>query len=795
MARTVDLESLADAIRPAFDTSADLVAWSADLAAADPTPTWSAIHRRLAEVVRDRASRAVADALTHARDRIERLHQLDDESLDEAIRVMADTRAAAAGGVATAIGIADDRRAILRVIESLGIDVGPALDLDIRPDADAAAQIARRLHLQHREVRLDGRWWTESAGPLLGRRRDDGTPVALIPRRGGYLAEEHRGGEVRRIDPVRTASAAECDDVATMFYRPLPQGAVGVRDLWRLAITGNLGDALTIAGVTLATAGLVALVPILTGMIVGSVIPSFERSQLVFIGAMLVSIAISRALMHVMAGIAFLRIETRSGFQVVAALVDRVLQLPADFFRNASAGDLTQRVMAVEQIRASLTQSILSVLVSFMASIANLGILLHYDPMMAGTAIGLIAVEIAIVAWISVRLARLDYEMSVAKGDLDGFGVDLLMGIRQVRIQGSRNRVLARFLTRLGRVGAFSFRAGVLGVWLNVVVAAASTLALAVVFVEFTDALRVSGGDAVLGAGGFVAFVTALAAFLGAVVGLAPAIKAGANLVPLIHRIRPILEHETEAGEAIGDVHTLRGGVSTHGVRFRYGPDLPWILDGVDIEARPGEFVAIVGRTGCGKSTLLSVLLGLERPESGQVRYDDLPLSNLDATVVRSQVGVVMQSNEVLSGTVQSTILGAGSTRTIDDAWAAARLVGMADEIDAMPMGMLTMVTPSSLSQSQLQRLLIARALVGRPEIVFLDEATSALDNAAQAEITAAIDRLGATRIVIAHRLGTIRRADRIHVLDRGRVVQSGSFEELQAEGGLFADLMAGQVS
>jgi len=157
MTRTVDLESLADAIRPAFDTSAELVAWSADLAAADPTPTWSAIHRRLAEVMRDCASRAVADALTHARDRIERLHQLDDESLDEAIRVMADTRTAAAGGVATTIGIADDRRAILRVIESLGIDVGPALDLDIRPDADAAAQIARRLHLQHREVRLDGR--------------------------------------------------------------------------------------------------------------------------------------------------------------------------------------------------------------------------------------------------------------------------------------------------------------------------------------------------------------------------------------------------------------------------------------------------------------------------------------------------------------------------------------------------------------------------------------------------------------------------------------------------------------
>ncbi|MED5508574.1 MAG: ATP-binding cassette domain-containing protein, partial [Planctomycetota bacterium] len=229
--------------------------------------------------------------------------------------------------------------------------------------------------------------------------------------------------------------------------------------------------------------------------------------------------------------------------------------------------------------------------------------------------------------------------------------------------------------------------------------------------------------------------------------------------------------------------------------RFGYDPDLPPVLEGVDLDVGQGEFVAIVGGTGCGKSTLLNLLLGLEKPSSGQVLYDGIPLDSLDPVMVRSQVGVVMQSNQTISGNVQSLILGVGSTGTLDDAWAAARLVGMEEEIDGMPMGMLTMITPNAMSQSQLQRLLIARALVGAPKVLFLDEATSALDNTAQEAITRTIDELGSTRVVIAHRLSTIRRADRIYVLDRGRIVQSGTFDELAGQDGLFRTLMAGQVS
>ena len=786
------LSDLEDAVRSVFEDSDRRREW---IVALGDSPTWTAVRDALIDAIISSIRDVVASAAERSRSRIERLRQLDDESLNEAIRFMADPAESAASRATSFIQTTDDVQAALRVLEALDVPTERVADLQLQPDVDPVAQVARRLHLQYREVKLEGRWWREQAGPLLARTADGGASVALLPKGSGYIAYEHRDGAARRIDRVGAAMAAEISPDAVMFYRPLPHGPVRILDLLRLVGVGNFGDLAVVVGITLATSGLVALVPILTGMIVGTVIPAFEQVQLLFVGAMLVTIAISKGLVHVMAGIAFLRTETRSSYQVIAALVDRVLQLPASFFRDSSSGDLTQRVMAVEQIRSALTQSILSVLLSFAASLSNLGILFYYDARMALTAIGVIAVELVLVAWLTIGMSRLDYRLSVATGGLDGFGVDLLMGIRQVRIQGSRSRVLARFLARLGEVGGISYRAGVLGVWLSLVVGATSTIALALVFVEFTDAVRHPGSGTVMDVGGFVAFVTALSAFLGAVVGLAPAIKAVAGIFPQLTRIRPILSASTEIDDSGGDAATLRGGVSTRGLRFRYAPELPWILDGVDIEAKPGEFIALVGRTGCGKSTLLSVLLGLERPVSGQVLYDELPLENLDASIVRSQVGVVMQSSEALSGNVQSTILGVGSRRTLDDAWAAARTVGMADEIDRMPMGMLTMIGPTSLSQSQLQRLLIARALVSRPEVLFLDEATSALDNASQAEITRSIDQLGATRIVIAHRLSTIRNADRIYVLDRGRVVQSGTFDELVAEGGHFGDLMAGQTS
>ncbi len=785
---------IVEMIRPWFPDGVELQEWiSLD---SDRAADWGRLVQGLGERTVDHARTLVDGADARFQERLQKLDTLDDATLADAVRSMVSV---APREAKVTSGSSSDRnaefKACIKVLHDHGIKIPESISIDSRQGIDVVEQIVRQVRAQYREVLLDDHWWVESGGSLLARRAADGVPVALLPRRRGYEAFEFdENGEERHVGRVDEAYARTLDLHARMFYRPFPSGPIGLRDIMKEIVKGNGSDAITIILTILVTSGLGALVPILTGHVVGATIPMFERNQLLFIGLLLGGLAVAKAITHVVAGIAFLRAETRASVNVIAALVDRVLRLPAAFFRTTSAGDLTQRVMAVEQVRSALTQSTLSILMSVVAGLSNLGVLAYYDWKMSLTAIAVITVECLLVIGVSIRLARLDYKLSVTKGELDGFGIDMLMGIRQIRIQGSSKRVMAQMLEKLGKVGGYTYQSGLVGVWLGVIVQGFSTLALAFVFIEFVSAMS-SDGAGPLGTGGFVAFTTALAAFLGAIATVGPAIQSIARIVPQYHWVRPLLESETEVKEGGGDSIRLAGGISTRGITFSYDPNLPMVLSGVDIEVNPGEFVAVVGRTGCGKSTLMRIMLGLEKPDSGSVLYDGVPLDSLDPGLVRSQLGVVMQSSEVITGNVMSTILGAGSQKTMDDAWAAARMVGMGDEIDRMPMGMLTMVSPTSMSQSQLQRLLIARALINRPEILFLDEATSALDNRTQASITKTIEGLGSTRFVIAHRLSTIRKADRIYVLQEGVVVQSGRFEELEAEGGHFMEIMAGQIS
>lgn len=756
--------------------------------------TWRDRLASLLGQARERARSRTEEADRRFLQRMASIRSLDDAMLLQSVQQAAQSARLAPAGELVGGGDAT-LRAFRLVVEGLGGTVPSSLAANPRSSLAPLEQFCRALHLQHRQVLLSDGWWRREGGPLLARRTQDQAPVALLPRRGRYRAVVAAAGDDEVVERVDEAFAASLEPHAEMLYRGLPLRRLRIRDLLPPIGRGNLGDATVVVLATIAISSLTALVPVLTGRVVGEVIPLVKVNMLAFVGIVLAAVAVGRGLLGVVSSIAFVRIQSRAGLALTAGFVDRLLQLPASFFRDRSSGDLTQRVMAIEEVRASLTQSVLAALLAFFAGFSNLAVLFLYSPSIALPVIGLVAVQIGLVATISVLLALNDYRLASAKGRLDGFGVDMLSGIRQIRIQGSTSRVLAQVIARLAPVGAASFRAGLASLASSTVLLAFSTLVPAFVFARYVASLDPSGRGA-MDEGAFVAFITAVTAFLGATAMLGPAIAAAASIVPQYHRLKPLLEAIPEVVEGKGDSATLAGKVEVRDLIFRYAPEGPAILDGVSITASPGEFVAIVGRTGCGKSTLMRILLGLERPESGAVLYDDLPLESLDPTLVRSQIGVVMQSSEIVPGNVMSMILGVGSRRGMEDAWAAARLVGMEKEIEAMPMGMLTLVTPNSHSQSQVQRLLIARALVARPEVLLLDEATSALDNQSQASITATIEALGATRIVIAHRLTTIRGADRIYVLRSGAIVQQGTFDELAAdESGHFRELMAGQLS
>jgi ABC-type bacteriocin/lantibiotic exporter with double-glycine peptidase domain len=299
-----------------------------------------------------------------------------------------------------------------------------------------------------------------------------------------------------------------------------------------------------------------------------------------------------------------------------------------------------------------------------------------------------------------------------------------------------------------------------------------------------------------LSTGEFVAFTTAFATTAAAVLGLSGVLAAASQSVVLWERARPIVESAPEVRSGGADPGELRGAIELAHVSFRYGGEGSPVLDDVSLSAEPGEFVAIVGPSGAGKSTVFRLLLGFERPETGTISYDGQSLTELDTRVVRRQLGVVIQNARILAGSIFQNIVGAANL-TIDDAWEAAHIAGIAEDIERLPMGMHTFISDAAaaFSGGQRQRLLIARAVVARPRVLLFDEATSALDNRTQAAVSAALDELQATRIVIAHRLSTIQHADRIVVLDRGRVVEQGRYDELMERDGLFTALSRRQIA
>jgi ABC-type bacteriocin/lantibiotic exporter with double-glycine peptidase domain len=302
------------------------------------------------------------------------------------------------------------------------------------------------------------------------------------------------------------------------------------------------------------------------------------------------------------------------------------------------------------------------------------------------------------------------------------------------------------------------------------------------------------GAKQSISTGQFLAFSAAFGMFLGAVLGMIDAGLHSLLVIPLYERAKPILSERSESHGA-GQRVQLAGGIEVNHVSFRYDPKGPLILDDVSLQIHPDEFVALVGPSGSGKSTLLRLMLGFENCSEGGVFFDGQALSALDVRMLRQQIGVVMQNSRVMAGDILSNIVGSTGLN-IDDAWRAATQAALADDIRAMPMGMHTVIAQGggSLSGGQRQRLLIARALAPAPRILFFDEATSALDNVTQAAVSHSLENLRVTRVVIAHRLSTIRHADRIFVMDRGRIVQSGRFEDLIDVEGPFQALAKRQM-
>jgi NHLM bacteriocin system ABC transporter ATP-binding protein len=654
---------------------------------------------------------------------------------------------------------------------------------------DEVEAIARASRVRHRAVALKGDWWRGDQGPVLGFLGADARPVALLPRtwRSYDLADPTAGTRVR----LTAELAAQVQPYGCAFYRPFPERALTAGDLLRFGAKGIWPDVLRMFIAGMAGGLLAMLTPILTGTLFGHIIPAANHAGVLAVAVALIVSALASSVFSVVRGIARVRLETRMDMSLHTALMDRLFNLPAYFFRNYTAGDLGSRAIGIAAIRAIITGPVATAVFTAIFSVFSFGLLFYYSIRLALVATGLLA--LTMVVTLALGRLQLKYQRPLVhlQNQLSGLTFQFLNGIAKLRIAAGETRAFARWARDQGRANELTRANQQLTMGLNVLYGATPLLSLIAIF-----AMVAAASDESLTTAAFLAFIIAYGQVSLAVLGLAPAVSALLQIIPIFDTSRPILEAMPEVDVAKEDPPDLVGHIDVRHVNFRYVPDGPLVLDDLSFEAKPGQFVAFVGPSGSGKSTVFRLLLGFETPESGSVHYDGQDLSRLDLRGIRKQLGVVLQNGRLMPGTIYDNIVGSANL-TVDDAWEAARMAGFDEDIKGFPMGMDTYLTEGSgvISGGQRQRLMIARAIVGRPRILLFDEATSALDNKTQAIVSHSLEQLKATRIVIAHRLSTVMKADVIFVIVDGRVVQQGTAAQLMDQPGPFQELSRRQLS
>ncbi len=676
-----------------------------------------------------------------------------------------------------------------KVAAAAGITVSePSGGGSLNDRLNPVERIALSSRFRTRVIKLDGRWWRENIGPLVGHRADTGEPVALLWRRGRYEAVEATSGERTRLGK---AEAAGFEPRAVMFYRPLPEQGMPA---WRLLLFSLRGTRLDLRNLVLGglvAVGLGALVPIATGTVLGTYVPNAENSLIVQTSLALVATSLVSAAFMLLQNTSILRMEGRIEATLQPAIWDRLLRLPTRFFAERSTGELASAAMGISTIRRVLSGISSIAVQSGTVGAVNLVLLLCYSVPLALTAIGMLIVIAAVFLAMGLWQLRWQRRLIELNNKLNNQAFQTLRGLPKLRVAAAESFAYAAWAREFARSRELQQRVGRIKNLITVVNAVYLPLCTLIMFVLLAGPARGS-----LSTSGFLTFNTALTMLLTSVNQLTGALLSAAAVLPMFEQIKPVLDEVPEVRGGSTQPGELTGGIEARGLSFRYSDDGPLVLDDVSFRVRPGEFVAIVGASGCGKSTLLRLLIGFDRPTAGDVLYDGQDLSALDQSAVRRQCGVVLQNSQPFTGSILDCICGA-EMFSLEEAWDAAEMAGLAEDIKAMPMGMHTVLSDGggTVSGGQRQRLMIAQALIRRPRILFFDEATSALDNETQRVVSESTGKLRSTRVVIAHRLSTVMDADRVIVMSDGRVVQEGAPADLLADtGGMFRELVRRQI-
>ena len=711
--------------------------------------------------------------------------QYDDEAFSEAFANMA----SAVMGRRISAAVSDDRRAAKTAIDDIlkycGVKSREVPD-SITDVNEQLEYILRPYGIMRRTVRLEDGWYRDAIGVMLGSFRESGKAVALIP--GGLSGYTYYDPETGRRKRIGRKEQHLFGEEAVVFYKPFPLKKLSLSALTGYIVrTLSASDYIMIALATLALSLLGMLSPVISKLLFAQVLPSGSVRLLMAMAVFSVCVSVSMLLVSAVRDMLLARIETKLSISVDAAAMMRIMSLPADFFRSYSAGELANRVSQIGVLCRMLVSTVLSTGFTSLFSLIYISQIFAYAPALVTPALVVILATVALSLLSSLIQMKVSARQMELSGKESGMTYALISGIQKIKLAGAEKRAFARWGDLYAESARLAYDPPVF-LKLNSVISLAISLTGTIVMYYMAVRSGVSVAD-------YYAFSTAYGMVSGAFMSLAGIALSAAQIRPILAMVKPFFDEVPEISDGKQVLTRLSGGIELSHVSFRYSDDMPLVIDDLSLKIRPGQYVAIVGKTGCGKSTLLRLLLGFEKPQKGAVYYDGRDLEKIDLRSLRRRIGVVTQNGKLFQGDIYSNIVISAPWLTQQDAWEAAELAGIAEDIRKMPMGMNTVISEGSggISGGQKQRLMIARAVAPKPRVLMFDEATSALDNVTQKKVSDALEQLKCTRIVIAHRLSTIRRCDRIIVLDNGKIAEDGTYDELIAADGAFAELVARQ--
>ena len=646
--------------------------------------------------------------------------------------------------------------------------------------------LMRPYGIMRRSVILESGWYKDAIGAMLGIRKDNGTVVALIPS--GFSGYEYFDLESGKYIKVKKSNEDLFEDEAIAFYKPFPLKSITIKDLIvYIAQVLSVSDYVAIALATLAVSLLGMLTPKINNILFSVVVTSGSVRLLIGIAIFAICLSLTSLIISSVKSLISARINTKLSISIEAATMMRLMSLPADFFKNYSSGELQERAGNISSLCDMLVSTILNTGLTSAFSLIYIYQIFVYAP---GLVIpSLIITFITIIFFVVSALMQM--KISVKQMELggreSGMTYALISGVQKIKLAGAEKRAFARWANLYAERISYSYNPPAF-LKLNPVISSAISLTGTLVMYYMAVKTGVSVAE-------YYAFNTAYGMVSGAFMSLSSIALTFAQIKPILERVKQLLDAKPEISEGKQVITRLSGAVEMNNVSFRYNESMPNVIDNLSLKIRPGQYVAIVGKTGCGKSTLMRLLLGFEKADRGAIYYDGKDINSLDLKSLRRKIGSVMQNGKLLQGDIYSNITISAPWLTMDEAFEAAEKAGIAEDIRRMPMGMHTMISEGSggISGGQRQRLMIARAIAPKPKILMFDEATSALDNITQRQVCEALDAMKCTRIVIAHRLSTIKQCDRIIVLDGGHIVEDGTYRELIDNKGYFYELVERQ--